>query len=315
MVGAYGRQPLPHRTLGDSRPLAIYDRVADGQHRIHAPRLHRGKHGVDVIRRGKLYLLHLQLQSRCPGFDRRDLIGRKFRPQDAHPCGARDRRTEQFQLLCTNLGVAKKNAGNVATWSRQAGHISSFQRVVVERDHDNGNGLGRFARRLYPHFRSHGEYRIDAAANETRGCLGKLLAGFNCRKVDGQVLSVDPSQFAQPLFERDVERCRSRVTASGENSDAAELLWLLSADHGRKKQRDSSVKDESAPVHYWITSFVVRVDNASSISVEHRWTAGYRPHTHGRLAGRKRQVSPRQLPRRWRATMFVGPSLDHLVRV
>ena len=58
-----------------------------------------------------------------------------------------------------------------------------------------------------PPLRARGKNHVDAAPCETRGNLGELLAGFANRKVDDQVVAIDPSQLPQPLFERNVEWC------------------------------------------------------------------------------------------------------------
>ncbi len=73
------------RQLGNSNPLAVDDRVADRQDRVHVPHFQGGKRSVDVIWRDEHDFLELHAQSRRLGVERRNLIRGERRPSASYP--------------------------------------------------------------------------------------------------------------------------------------------------------------------------------------------------------------------------------------
>jgi hypothetical protein len=118
--------------------------------------------------------------------------------QDRQPAETGDNLAQKFQSLGRNIELLDRQAGDVATWSRQAGDQAGTGRVPRCRENNRDN------RRRVLSSHDCGSRRrdddIDLAPDELSRDLGEALgASLRPAILDRDGTTLNPAEFAQPL--------------------------------------------------------------------------------------------------------------------
>src|SRR6266545_4547182 len=156
---------------------------------------------------------------------------------------------EQLQAFGSCLTHHDGEPGDVAAWSREAGHVSAADRVRVAREY-YGNRRGRvLGRPSVDGSRCNDD--IDLEPDQFLRQAGEPLepplgpAVFN-----NDVPALDPTQIAQPLTET-FEGMRPHGRTVPQKTDAVDFPCLLSLDTERRGEAGANhASDERPPVHH-----------------------------------------------------------------
>src|SRR6516164_592827 len=178
------------------------------------------------------------------------LIDRERIPDDTQAGRIRKCLRQQFELLCCQFRLAIKNSGDIAAGVGKARNIAALDRVVIDRQDDNGNKTARAHHCLQCDFGTVRPDQIDRRPHQF-GSRDKSSAWvIHPTIVDGEILAFIKTQRLQFSQEGLVLRSRGGgITAGTKNTDAPDLARLLSARGKRPRGCTAKQRNELSPPH------------------------------------------------------------------
>ena len=148
-------------------------------------------------------------------------------------------------MLGNEFGNDVRQAGNVATRTRQPFDETVADRITAARHHD-GNRRSRFLCRMRGG-RCRGDNQVDIQPHQLcRVHRRQIVSPFRKAPLDQQVLALDIAEFAHALQERTEQAGneRHRPTALGHEADAPDFLRPLREGIERRRECAGAKRDD-----------------------------------------------------------------------
>src|SRR5262249_14747808 len=163
-----------------------------------------------------------------------------------------DNLAQELEPFAGKIGALHRQAGHVAARPRQTCDQASAERVVGRPEHDWDNRCRLLCRE---HCASHRDNNIDFEPDELSCDLSEAFwASLRPANLDPDSAAIDPTEFAQPLYERGDVLALDRSRARAQEADSRQLSGLLRPRRERPRGSRADRRDELAPFHHSITS-------------------------------------------------------------